>query len=69
MESHNIKIEVNAEISCPKCENGHLLPFLRAEHKKGFNNPDFDHYEIVYRCSNCNYKIEKDTFMSHGVVY
>jgi len=69
MENHNIKIEVNAKIPCPKCENGHLLPFIEAKYKRGYNNPDFDHYEIFYRCSNCDYKVRGDSFISHGVVY
>lgn len=54
----NLNIEVNSP--CPKCSKGHLVPFLRARYKNegSYGELDFDHYEIYYRCSNCNYFIE-----------
>ena len=58
MEKHNIKIEVNAKIPCPKCHKGNLLPFLKGHYvDEGMYNPrpeQFGHYEIVYKCSNCH---------------
>lgn len=73
MENHridvkqNINIEVNAP--CPKCEEGHLLPFLEPKYTETgmYGNPydaKLDHYEIIYRCSNCNYRIDKDSLVS-----
>lgn len=66
MEKHNIKIEVKA-VQCPKCDNGHLLPFLRAVSTHGSmygegRDTNFDHYEVYYRCSKCNHEIEGNSF-------
>jgi hypothetical protein len=67
MERHNIKIEVNARIPCPKCEIGYLLPFLKAVYTQGSmygggGDTTFDHYEVYYRCSNCNHTVEGESF-------
>jgi len=66
MEKHNITL--NCKGKCPKCDNGELLPFLRAVSTKGTmfgggRDTSFDHYEVVYRCSNCNYSVELDSYL------
>jgi Zn finger protein HypA/HybF involved in hydrogenase expression len=66
MESHKVKIEAKA-IPCPKCSNGNLLPFLKAVHTHGSTYGEgrdtvFDHYEVYYRCSNCNHTVEGNSF-------
>jgi len=68
MENNNIKVEINVEMSCPKCDNGHLLPFLRPIYKRTSvygegRNPIFDHYEIYYRCDHCNFQLEGDSYL------
>jgi hypothetical protein len=66
---YNIKID--GKTPCPKCKKGELVPFLK-EIMKGVSSelyPDYgygrdrelDHYEIVYRCSNCNNTLERKT--------
>lgn len=69
MKSHNIEAKDNIELEvnapCPKCNNGHLLPFVRARYKNEGSygeEKDFDHYEIFYRCSKCNHSVESDSF-------
>ena len=68
VENH-YHITLNCKGKCPKCDEGELLPFLNAVYKKGYNNPDLDRYEVFYRCSACNYKIEGDSVISGNVVY
>jgi hypothetical protein len=75
MEKHNIKIEVNVKVPCPKCEKGHLLPFLKeitiggSLYGRGLD-AKFDHYEVYYRCSNCNYGLEGNSLITEsGAVY
>lgn len=65
MENH--KIELNCKGKCPQCDNGELLPFVRAimmargEYGNKYDEK-FDHYEVFYRCSNCNHTVESDSF-------
>jgi rubredoxin len=68
MENH--KIELNCKGKCPKCDNGELLPFVRAIPTKGASygrgaGTKFDHYEVYYRCDHCNFILEEDTFIEH----
>lgn len=63
MEKHDLKIEVKS-VPCPKCKDGHLLPFLKPhfkeENKQYFEeaNGEFSYYEIYYQCSKCEHKIK-----------
>jgi hypothetical protein len=64
----NRKIELNCKGKCPKCDNGELLPFVRAimtgrgEYGNKYDEK-FDHYEVYYRCDHCDFHLEGDTFM------
>ena len=67
MENNNIKVKQNLNLEvnapCPKCDNGHLLPFLKAIPKRGslYGEREISHYEVYYRCSNypeCDHFIE-----------
>ena len=67
MENHNIKakhdITIKVNAPCPDCGKGHLLPFLEPKYEEtlGYGrDAKFTHYEIVYRCSKCNYKNIKE---------
>jgi hypothetical protein len=62
-QNHNINL--NCKGKCPKCDDGELLPFLRARYKNEESyraDKEFDHYEVYYRCSNCNHQVEGDSF-------
>jgi hypothetical protein len=67
MEKPNINVKQNLNIEvncpCPKCDTGHLIPFLKIVPTRigSYGDPDTD-YEIFYRCSNCNYAVESDSF-------
>ncbi len=62
-ERFNIKVEVKA-VPCPKCETGHLQPFVN-EHCKDEDDlhpMEFSHFDLYYRCSDCYYRVEGKTY-------